>query len=192
MAPACETFQNSRKNLFCTNFDFNYPDFLRFLRLFIFFFTCTLRAFFYAICFLSSMDLPSRRTYQADKNLISLPIRHLLYQKFRIILNIVLIVNEFECCVSFFPQHQFCWESKCCSCVGFLQFLKARKKFLPPQQKTLEASGRNSDGREVEEKKSVMCIMNEWENDEEKKNTNVQKSHFYLLFAPLPPCLLLL
>lgn len=51
------------------------------------------------------------RNWEKIKNFIACHIRHLLEQKFRIILNIVLIVNEFE--FVFFPQHQF-FSFLCC------------------------------------------------------------------------------
>lgn len=149
--------------------------------------------------YVSSVDIAIIRTFQADKFSISLSIRHLPYQKFRIILNIVLIVNEFECCVSYFfsrstdssqpPVHdQSTAVVLVFSSLLYTRATQLRKKFFAStQQKTLEAAE-----FQMEEKK-ISYVYNEWMGKAKKKKyTNVQKSHFYLLFAPLPPCLLLL
>lgn len=100
-------------------------------------------------------------TFQADKILISLSIRHLPYQKFRIILNIVLIVNEFECCVSFpaapILRRSSTTVSTAFACVGFLQF-SSRNFASKREQKTLSGWKRKKKTRR---KHKISYVYNE-------------------------------
>lgn len=79
-------------------------------------------------------------------------------------------------------------------CVGFLQFLyfflllKSTKEIFRLNNKR-HLKAKRQKFRWKRSKKSVMCTMNECETTN-RRYTNVQKSHFYLPFAPLPPCLL--
>lgn len=135
---------------------------------FLFHFRSLYSIAFVAISLCVIYGFPLSRTFQADKILISLPIRHLLYQKFQIILNIVLIVNEFECCVScFFPQHRFSAESKSCACsgVGFLQFSQ--------KQHEKEISTKDTWSSEIQlgredRRKNQLCVV-QWMNGKTTK-----------------------
>lgn len=123
-----------------------------------------------------------------QKKVFACPIRHLLEQKFRIILNIVLIVNEFECFVLFPAAPIFLFCLLCCAAavvalcrspkrdfdsVGSLLFASFFVRhllflFLPrsthfsaePQQKTLEAAW-----------KKISYVHNR-ESEREKKKKN--------------------
>lgn len=90
----------------------------------------------------------------------------------------------------FFPAAPI--RPSCCSCVGFLPvLLLLERNFSPQQQKTLEA--RAAEIQMEEKLDEISYVYNEWmgKSDEEKKYTNVQKSHFYLCCWPPStlPCL---
>jgi hypothetical protein len=150
-----------------------------------------------------------------QKKVFACPIRHLHEQKFRIILNIVLIVNEFECFVLFpaapiflllllllcrSPRRRlFLFDgvgSLLCKAFTFSFFLALlTRSNAEPQQKTLEAAWKKiqlcaqSRERAREEEKE---LLNGKSIHTRKKrgaqHTNMQKSHFYSCFGPLPPC----
>lgn len=167
------------KILFFTQL-FSFRDFLFFFILFYYllliFFTCTLKTYFfcYLLCVMSRFAIT-----RLDKFLISLPIRHLPYQKFRIILNIVLIVNEFECCV-FFPAAPIqLGESKAAVVLVFSSF------FYSQSQSRERNFTSTKDTWSRARQKNQLCVQ--WMNGKmKKKYTNVQKSHFTFTCC-LPP-----
>lgn len=84
----------------------------------------------------------------------------------------------------FFPQHQF--DRLAAAVLVFSQFLlleKLERNFSPQQQKTLEAE-RQKFRWKRSWKKSVMCTMNEWENDEEKIHKRAKVPLLLVLLAP--------
>jgi hypothetical protein len=68
----------------------------------------------------------------------------------------------------------------------FSQFLLRAEKEILLQQKTLEANAAENS----EEK--ISYVYNEWKNEEKIHKRAKVPLYFYLLFAPLPPYLLLL
>lgn len=165
--------------ILCTPWKFFYYPFRFdfasiFLRAFQFV-TCTVKTFF-AICFVSSL-----RTYQADKFLISLSIRQLLCQKFRIILNIVLIVNEFECCI-FFPAAPILQSPPACGCVGFLQFLLLETKEIFAS--TTKDTWSERQKFRWKRRKNQLCVQ--WMNGKNEEKIH-KRAKVPLLLAVCPP-----
>lgn len=102
----------------------------------------------------------------------------------------------------FFPQHRFSASVQRRLCVlvfssffifYFFLLLKKHERnlfFRLNNKRHLKAKRQKFRWKREAARKSVMCTMNECETTN-RRYTNVQKSHFYLPFAPLPPCLLL-
>lgn len=90
-----------------------------------------------------------------------------------------MIVNEFECCVFFYRSTNSARVQPTAMVlvfssffIFFISFTQKSKEIFALTKDTWSERGRKSDGREA--KTSVMCTMNEWENEE--KNTQTCKS----------------